>query len=70
MAKVLRPGRPRAGLQPGDVIERIGDKPVTDIDAYMEALAPFKPGDSAVLRVRRQASTMTVTVTFRGPGRP
>jgi hypothetical protein len=71
VAEVL-PGGPAAaaGLQPGDVIEQIGDKPVTDLDAYMEALAPFKPGDTAAIKLRRQGALVTVPVTFRFSGRP
>jgi hypothetical protein len=53
-----------AGLEPGDVIERLGGNPVTDIDSYMEALASFQPGDQAVLSVRRQGTTREVKVRF------
>jgi aminopeptidase YwaD len=63
------PGGPAAlaGLTPGDVIESIGGKDVADIEGYMEALAPFKPGEEAPLRVRRGGTTREVKVRFAGP---
>ena len=55
-----------AGLKAGDVIDRIGDKPVTDIDSYMEALAAFKVGEQTVVTVRRDGVSRELNVKF-GP---
>jgi hypothetical protein len=53
-----------AGLKAGDVIERIGEKPVTDIDSYMEALAVFKVGEQTVVTVRRDGVARQLNVKF------
>jgi membrane-associated protease RseP (regulator of RpoE activity) len=53
-----------AGLKAGDVIENIGDKSVTDIDSYMEALAVFKVGDQTVLKIRRDGAPLELKVKF------
>ena len=48
-------GRPAAaaGLQQGDVIVRLGAVEVSDINAYMEALAQFEEGAVTTIVVRR-----------------
>ena len=53
-----------AGLKAGDVIDGIGDKPVTDIDSYMEALARFKPGDVTAVRIHRDGAARVFEVKF------
>jgi len=53
-----------AGLKAGDVIDRIGDKPVSDIDSYMEAMALFKVGDQTVVQIRRDGATQSLKVKF------
>jgi Zn-dependent M28 family amino/carboxypeptidase len=53
-----------AGLKAGDVIDRIGEKPVTDIDSYMEALAVFKVGQQTVVTVRRDGVSRELNVKF------
>ncbi|HVR62297.1 MAG TPA: M20/M25/M40 family metallo-hydrolase [Polyangia bacterium] len=60
------PGGPAAaaGLAAGDVIETMGGQVVADIDAYMEILASFKPGDQTMLSVRRDGAERPVKVTF------
>ena len=58
-----RPGA-AAGLQKGDIIIRLGDVEVVDINAYMEALAGFEEGDEAVIVVKRGEDTVESTVTF------
>ena len=46
------------GLQSGDVIHTMNDRPVTDIDALNEALKPFRRGDPVVLDVDRMGRRM------------
>jgi serine protease Do len=46
------------GLQSGDVIHTLNDRPVTDIDALNEALKPFRRGDPVVLDVDRMGRRM------------
>jgi C-terminal processing protease CtpA/Prc len=53
-----------AGLKAGDVIDKIGDKPVSDIESYMEAMALFKVGDQTVVQVRRGGATQMLKVKF------
>ena len=52
------------GLKAGDVIERIGDKPVSDIDSYMEAMALFKVGEQTVVQIRRDGATQSLKIRF------
>ncbi|MFQ5568600.1 MAG: M20/M25/M40 family metallo-hydrolase [Rhodothermales bacterium] len=59
-------GRPaaKAGLQKGDVVIRIGDVDVTDINAYMEALAQFEEGDVTTIVVKRGDKTIEKEIQF------
>jgi hypothetical protein len=61
----------RAGVRPGDVLVRIGDREVTSIKAAREAVAALQPDDGVALVVRRAAGAgagagteeLTLTVT-------
>jgi Peptidase family M28/PDZ domain len=53
-----------AGIQAGDIITRIGDHEVTDLQAMSNALAAYKPGDVVEVVVRRGDETLTFTVTL------
>jgi hypothetical protein len=61
----------RAGVRPGDVLVRIGDREVTSIKAAREAVAAIQPDDGVALVVRRAAGAgagarteeLTLTVT-------
>jgi aminopeptidase YwaD len=53
-----------AGLKAGDIIDRIGEKSVGDIESYMEAMALFKVGDETVVQVRRDGATQSLKVKF------
>lgn len=59
-------GRPaaKAGLKKGDVIIKLGDLDVPDINAYMEALTHFEPGDVTMILVRRDDDVVQSKVTF------
>jgi putative serine protease PepD len=60
------PGGPaeRAGLEPGDVITAIDDKPVADSSELIVAIRSRSPGDSITLTVRRGGDERTVKVTL------
>lgn len=59
-------GRPaqKAGLQAGDIIVQLGDHRVASLENYMEALAKFKKGDTAVVKFKRGNETMEKQVQF------
>ncbi len=59
-------GRPAqaAGLQDGDVIIKMGDKDISDVYGYMEALATYKQGDQTPVIVKRGDELLTFVVTF------
>jgi len=54
----------KAGLLAGDVITRIGDHDVPDLQAMTNALRAYKAGDTTAIVVRRGADTLTLQVTF------
>ncbi len=66
----VRAGSPaaKAGLQAGDVITRIGDYEVPDLEAMTSALRSHKPGDAVEIVVRRgdQLTTLSATLGTRG----
>ena len=59
-------GKPaqKAGIQTGDVITQIGEYPIKDIQNYMDALGKFEKGQTVVVKVKRGAEVVTVSVTF------
>ncbi|MBP2646508.1 MAG: peptidase [Gemmatimonadetes bacterium] len=62
----VRPGSPaeKAGLQRDDIITRIGDMQVNDLQAMTDALRSHKPGDVVPITVQRDGKPLTVTVTL------
>jgi hypothetical protein len=62
----VRAGSPaaKAGLQRDDVITRIGDMPVTDLQAMTDALRAHKPGDVVPVTVQRDGRPLTISVTL------
>jgi Zn-dependent M28 family amino/carboxypeptidase len=62
----VRAGSPaeRAGLRGDDIITRIGDMDVPDLQAMTDALRAHKPGDVVDIIVRRGDSTTTVRATL------
>ncbi len=52
----------RAGLQPGDVVQKVGGKPVENVSQLLTAVAALPPGKSANIGVLRQSSTLDLTV--------
>ncbi|WP_420791120.1 S1C family serine protease [Streptomyces sp. NRRL S-350] len=53
-----------AGLQPGDVITKIGDTPVDSLNALTTALASLTPGTKVTVTYTRDGSTKTADVTL------
>lgn len=54
----------KIGMKPGDVITKLGDFQVTDINNYMVALSKFKKGDSTKLTVMRGKDKLNFDVVF------
>ncbi|MFD8756550.1 S1C family serine protease [Kitasatospora sp. NPDC059577] len=53
-----------AGLQPGDVITKIGDTPVDSLNALTTALASLAPGSTTTVTYTRDGNTQTADVTL------
>lgn len=62
----VREGKPAAlaGLQKGDVLIKLGDMEIVDIQGYMKALASFEKGQIAVVTFTRDGQTLELKVTF------
>jgi hypothetical protein len=62
----VRTGSPaeKAGLQRDDIITRIGDRPIPDLQAMTDALRAHKPGDVVPVTVQRDGKPLTVSVTL------
>lgn len=62
----VRAGSPaeQAGLRSGDIITRIGDRDIPDLEAMAEALRAHKAGDVVDIVARRGDSTTTVRATL------
>jgi hypothetical protein len=59
-------GRPasKAGLLRGDVVTKLGDLDVKDVQTYMKALSQFKKGDSTKVQVSRGSQVLVMDITF------
>ncbi|HET8625414.1 MAG TPA: M20/M25/M40 family metallo-hydrolase [Gemmatimonadales bacterium] len=66
----VRAGSPaeKAGLRADDVITKIGDYEVPDLEAMTTALRSYKPGDTVEIVVRREGSLVTLTATLGSRG--
>jgi Do/DeqQ family serine protease len=51
-----------AGLRPGDVVTKVGDRPVDDTRQLLDAVAALKPGQEVVLGVERREQAIDVAV--------
>jgi Do/DeqQ family serine protease len=70
---VLQSGPASAGgLRPGDVVTKVGDKPVANTAQLLNAVAGLKPRETAVIAVQRgdKALDLNVTVAQRPKARP
>ncbi|MER6736595.1 S1C family serine protease [Streptomyces puniciscabiei] len=54
----------KAGLRTGDIITRLGDRPVTTITSLSEALAADTPGQKTSVTYQRDGARKTVEVTL------
>ncbi|MGJ5750977.1 S1-C subfamily serine protease [Streptomyces puniciscabiei] len=54
----------RAGLRPGDIITKLGDRPITTITSLSEALAADTPGRKTSVTYQRDGARKTVEVTL------
>jgi len=54
----------RAGLLPGDVVEALGDTPVTDFDQILDVLRTKKPGDTFAASIARGAEKRSFEFTL------
>jgi len=54
----------KAGLREGDIVLRVGERPVGDLKEYAEALRAVAPGQTVVVVVRRGSEDLTVPVTL------
>lgn len=53
-----------AGMQKGDIITKMGDIDVKDVQEYMKALNKFNKGDSIDVIINRDGQPLTLKVTF------
>lgn len=54
----------KAGMQKGDIVVKMGDKPVANIYDYMARLGEFKKGEQVVVEVLRGDEKLQLNVTF------
>ncbi len=54
----------KIGMKAGDVITKLGDYQVSDLNSYMAALGKFKKGDSTLVTVMRGNEKMNFDVVF------
>lgn len=54
----------KAGMKAGDIITRIGEYEVTDINNYMKALSHFKKGDKTTLEYLEGGNKKTINIEF------
>ncbi|MVT29337.1 trypsin-like serine protease [Acidovorax citrulli] len=52
----------RAGIRPGDVIVRVGDKPTDNVSALLSAVAALKPGEPAAFQLQRGDAQLELNV--------
>jgi Zn-dependent M28 family amino/carboxypeptidase len=60
-------GKPasRAGLEKGDIVKKLGEYPVKDVQEYMKALSNFKKGDATKVEVLRGKETKVFNIEFK-----
>lgn len=54
----------KAGIQAGDIIIKMGDNAVTDLDSYMSVLSKYKKGEPATVVVLRGKDEITFNIVF------
>ena len=65
----VRPGGPAelAGLNPGDTLTAIDNRPVSDANSVAAAVKNLRGGDQAVLQVSRGSAIITTLLTTGNP---
>ena len=53
-----------AGLEEGDVVTAVADRPVRDLDGLLAAIRDHQPGDTVTLTILRDGDEETITVTL------
>ena len=53
-----------AGMIKGDVVVKMGDLPIKDMQDYMKALGKFEPGQTVPVTILRKGKAMVLPVTF------
>jgi putative serine protease PepD len=53
-----------AGLEPGDVVTKVDDQPVSGSESLVATIRGYRPGDTVTLTVVRDGETRTVQVTL------
>lgn len=61
---IVSPNSPAeaGGIQPGDIIDQFGEKPITDFDSLKKAVADTMPGERINIWVTRGGTVMRLTV--------
>lgn len=54
----------KVGMREGDIIRRIGDHPVEDLQGMTDALRRYRPGDTASIEIERAGTRIVLQVTF------
>ena len=62
----VRPDRPadNAGIIKGDIVIKMGDIDIKNMDDYMKALGAFEPGSTIDISIIRDGKTITQPLTF------
>jgi aminopeptidase YwaD len=65
----VREGGPAelAGLRAGDIIQRLGDREIHNLDDYMAAFAALKPGVEIPVVIERESAQITLKLTPTAP---
>jgi hypothetical protein len=56
----------KAGMQKGDIISILGDRPIKNLKDYSEALKTYKPGDKATIVYKRCEEEFRSEITLQG----
>jgi putative serine protease PepD len=57
-------GAQAAGLRVGDIVTKVGDRPIDSADALIAAIRSHQPGQKVLLTYARGGKTLTTTVTL------
>ena len=54
----------KAGVLKGDVVKKIGEKSIKDVQEYMQVLSKYKKGDSTTIEIERKGQLIQLPITF------